>query len=43
MLPMIVLRDTVPTQHLIMGCKAVFRTWSTHVLRFAGRGDPIGP
>lgn len=40
MLPMTVVRDIVPTPELIMGCKAVFGTVSSHVLCFAGRGDP---
>jgi hypothetical protein len=37
-----VLRDVVPDPALIMGAKAVFGVVSSHILCFAGRGDPAG-
>lgn len=40
---MTVVREILTTPDLIMGCKAVFGTVSSHVLCFAGRGAPTSP
>ncbi len=40
---MTVVRDIITNPDLIMGCKAVFGTVSSHVLCFAGRGAPTSP